>query len=129
MDFQLNDRFVLSRVEKNSLPANVGTRNRVPQVKYLSGKVYAKTTDVCTVVLQFEEPVTPQYEIVGYLVYVSGLNGTSTNQISETLSSPAWIQIPTPQCDGKVLVFSIQTRLSNGFTSDIDFAATTAVSA
>ena len=127
MQFTSADKFIVDKAEANSLPARVSDRNRVPQVKYLSGRLYSQSADVCTIVLSWEEPVTPQYNIAGYLVYVSGLNGSSTNLISESLNSPAYIQIPTAQCDGKTLVFSVQTRLDNGFTSDINLAATTAV--
>jgi hypothetical protein len=127
MQFTNVDDFLVTRLQMELLPGKTGGRNKVPQVRFLESKVINKTADTCELVVIFEEPVTPQYPIEGYQVFIQGLYGNQRVSMGETHTSPFRYVFPTAICENKSIVISVQTVLNNGFKSDIDQAATTAL--
>lgn len=127
MQFDNVDQFLLDRLEYELLPGKTGGRNKVPQVRFLESKVINRTVDTCELVVIFEEPVTPQYLIAGYRVFIQGLYGNQRVSMGETHTSPFRYVFPNILCENKSVVISVQTVLNNGFKSDIDQAATTAI--
>lgn len=127
MEFSRTNSLIIDRVEAELLPGITGGRNKVPQVRYIQAKILLENSDICELAVIFEEPVTPQYKIAGYRVFATGLNGPQTTLLGETKNSPFRITIPKVICENKAVSFSVQTVLLNGFSSDVDQAATSAL--
>lgn len=120
------DEQILDRIRAVGLPNLVGPRTKVPLAKAFKVAQSTFYPDRVDVVLMWEEPTSIAQPIAGYLISVTGAVGDNQQPASPYSCdhSPAKISVPvTPGLTG--VTFQLQTRLQNGFLSNIKISPTT----